>query len=127
MKKDGAAALYNIVDQIFIANADYLGSYGNAANTVVFPLTVVGIVMKFFQIVISVVVGMAALQGELPVYTDEFRGCVFHTRCPYVCDQCRQSAPQLTEVCPGHRVACYRVDEFKECRGRTMSEQGDQA
>ena len=31
------AALYNIVDQIFIANADYLGSYGNAANTVVFP------------------------------------------------------------------------------------------
>ncbi len=34
------AALYNIVDQIFIANADYLGSYGNAANTTVFPLTV---------------------------------------------------------------------------------------
>ena len=86
-------ALYNIVDQIFIANADYLGSYGNAANTVVFPLTVValaiavmvgdgccafvsmalgpvfgqeqyaqipmavvGIVMKFFQIVISAVI-----------------------------------------------------------------------
>ena len=85
--------LYNIVDQIFIANADYLGSYGNAANTVVFPLTVValaiavmvgdgccafvsmalgpvfgqeqyaqipmavvGIVMKFFQIVISAVI-----------------------------------------------------------------------
>ena len=95
-------ALYNIVDQIFIANASYLGSYGNAANTVVFPLTVValaiaamaainnmlrkygaldpifgqeqyaqipmavvGIVMKFFQIVISIVVGMAA--GCIPV------------------------------------------------------------
>ena len=37
------AALYNIVDQIFIANATYLGSYGNAANTVVFPLTVVAL------------------------------------------------------------------------------------
>jgi putative MATE family efflux protein len=37
------AALYNIVDQIFIANADYLGSAGNAANTVVFPLTVVAL------------------------------------------------------------------------------------
>ena len=36
-------ALYNIVDQIFIANATYLGSYGNAANTVVFPLTVVAL------------------------------------------------------------------------------------
>ena len=36
-------ALYNIVDQIFIANAVYLGSYGNAANTVVFPLTVIAL------------------------------------------------------------------------------------
>ena len=36
-------ALYNIVDQIFIANAAYLGSYGNAANTAVFPLTVVAL------------------------------------------------------------------------------------
>lgn len=32
--------LYNIIDRIFIANADYLGSYGNAANTVVSPFTV---------------------------------------------------------------------------------------
>ena len=36
-------ALYNIVDQIFIANAAYLGSFGNAANTVVFPLTVIAL------------------------------------------------------------------------------------
>ena len=36
-------ALYNIVDQIFIANASYLGSFGNAANTVVFPMTVIAL------------------------------------------------------------------------------------
>ena len=36
-------ALYNIVDQLFISNASYLGSYGNAANSVVFPLTVVAL------------------------------------------------------------------------------------
>ncbi len=36
-------ALYNIVNQIFIANAAYLGSCGNAANTVVFPLTVIAL------------------------------------------------------------------------------------
>lgn len=36
-------ALYNIVDQLFISNAAYLGSFGNAANTVVFPLTVVAL------------------------------------------------------------------------------------
>ena len=44
------AALYNIVDQIFIANADYLGSYGNAANTVVFPLTVVAILRVYREL-----------------------------------------------------------------------------
>lgn len=37
------AAFYNIVDQIYIANAEYLGSFGNAANTVVFPMTVVAL------------------------------------------------------------------------------------
>ena len=37
------AALYNVVDQIFIANATYLGSFGNAANTVVFPMIVVAL------------------------------------------------------------------------------------
>ena len=46
-------ALYNIVDQIFIANADYLGSYGNAANTVVFPMTV-------FALAIAVMIGDGA-------------------------------------------------------------------
>ncbi len=39
------AALYNIVDQIFIANASYLGSAGNAGNTVVFPLTIVALAL----------------------------------------------------------------------------------
>ena len=39
-------ALYNIVDQIFIANATYLGSFGNAANTVVFPLTVIALAIS---------------------------------------------------------------------------------
>jgi Na+-driven multidrug efflux pump len=47
------AALYNIVDQIFIANADYLGSHGNAANTAVFPLTV-------FALAIAVMIGDGA-------------------------------------------------------------------
>ena len=37
------ATLYNIVDQLFIANASYLGSYGVAASSVVFPLTVVAL------------------------------------------------------------------------------------
>lgn len=50
-----------------------------------------------------------SLKGELPMYTDEFKGCVFHTRCPHACDKCRRSAPELEEICPGHRVACHRM------------------
>ena len=53
-------ALYNIVDQIFIANATYLGSYGNAANTVVFPLTVIALA-------IAVMIGVGFALG-LPVF-----------------------------------------------------------
>ena len=52
-----------------------------------------------------------SLSGELPQYTDEFKGCVFHTRCPYACDKCRECAPEMKEVKPGHRVACHRVAE----------------
>lgn len=48
-----------------------------------------------------------SLKGELPVYTDEFKGCVFHTRCPKACDKCRECAPELKEVAPGHKVACH--------------------
>ena len=49
-----------------------------------------------------------ALEGELPVRTDEFQGCVFHTRCPYATEECRRSAPALREVQSGHKVACHR-------------------
>ena len=50
-----------------------------------------------------------SLTGELPQYTDEFKGCVFHTRCPYATEECCCRAPEMKEVCPGHRVACHRV------------------
>ncbi len=51
-----------------------------------------------------------SLAGELPVYTDEFKGCVFHTRCPHATEKCRQEAPTLKEVRPGHKVACHLVE-----------------
>ena len=45
------AALYNIVDQIFIANAAYLGSNGNAANTVVFPMTIIALAIAILSLI----------------------------------------------------------------------------
>ena len=54
-----------------------------------------------------------SLSGELPQYTDEFKGCVFHTRCPHACDKCFECAPRMVEVTPGHKVACHRVGQIK--------------
>jgi len=34
-------------------------------------------------------------------------GCAFQARCPFVTDICRQTAPALREVSPGHRAACH--------------------
>ncbi len=41
------SALYNIVDQIFIGNSPELGYLGNAATSVVFPLTVIAMAVTF--------------------------------------------------------------------------------
>ena len=47
------------------------------------------------------------LEGEVPSPYDQPSGCHFHTRCPKACDKCRQTAPELKEVAPGHYVACH--------------------
>lgn len=47
------------------------------------------------------------LEGEVPSPYDPPSGCHFHTRCPKGCDKCRQTAPELKEVAPGHYVACH--------------------
>lgn len=47
-----------------------------------------------------------SLQGELPSPINPPSGCVFHTRCPYVTEECCKRIPTLQEVIPGHKVAC---------------------
>jgi oligopeptide/dipeptide ABC transporter ATP-binding protein len=37
-------------------------------------------------------------------------GCSFHPRCPIAIEECKQSEPALTEIVPGHRVACIRTE-----------------
>lgn len=49
------------------------------------------------------------LRGELTSPIDPKPGCRFAPRCPYACEKCFCENPQLTEVRPGHRVACHRV------------------
>lgn len=47
------------------------------------------------------------LDGDLPDPADPPSGCLFHTRCRYVMDECRTRAPQLREIGAGHTVRCH--------------------
>jgi len=47
------------------------------------------------------------LKGDLPSPIAPPPGCRFHTRCPLAFDRCRSEIPKMSEVSPGHRVACH--------------------
>jgi oligopeptide transport system ATP-binding protein len=53
--------------------------------------------------------------GEPPSPLDPPRGCVFETRCPFAEVRCRQARPVVEDAGPGHRVACHRWREWREC------------
>ncbi len=47
------------------------------------------------------------LKGEVPNPAAPPSGCSFHPRCMYARDRCRQEEPELSEIAPGHIVACH--------------------
>jgi peptide/nickel transport system ATP-binding protein len=49
----------------------------------------------------------AVATGERPSPLNPPSGCHFHPRCPRAMERCRTSAPQRTEIAPGHVVACH--------------------
>jgi len=51
------------------------------------------------------------LEGNVPSPMNPPTGCVFHSRCPYAWDRCKEEEPELRDVGDGHKVACHLVDE----------------
>jgi oligopeptide transport system ATP-binding protein len=47
------------------------------------------------------------LQGDIPSPVNPPTGCRFHTRCPYVMDECKRVDPPFGDVGGGHLVACH--------------------
>ncbi|MFC1715598.1 oligopeptide/dipeptide ABC transporter ATP-binding protein, partial [Candidatus Poribacteria bacterium] len=51
--------------------------------------------------------GEVADPGNLP------SGCVFHPRCVYVEDRCRQEPPEFREIVPGHFARCHFAETLE--------------
>jgi len=50
------------------------------------------------------------ISGTVPSLLELPSGCRFNTRCPEAEDMCRKKEPELHEIGPGHKVACWKVD-----------------
>jgi oligopeptide transport system ATP-binding protein len=50
---------------------------------------------------------LKSIPGAPPNLLVEPKGCPFAPRCEYVQERCTQENPVLTEVAPGHQIACW--------------------
>lgn len=50
---------------------------------------------------------LTPVAGDIPSPLERPTGCVFHTRCPVMQDECRQRIPAMTAHGDDHRAACF--------------------
>ena len=50
-----------------------------------------------------------AIRGEVTNPINPPAGCRFASRCELACEKCHQETPLLSEVRPGHFVACHKI------------------
>lgn len=48
------------------------------------------------------------ITGEVPSLINRPTGCVFHPRCPYATDRCRNEVPPMVDHGNKHQVACFQ-------------------
>jgi len=52
------------------------------------------------------------LKGDMPSPFDPPRGCIFHSRCPYLVQRCQADVPALRRLENGDWIACHRAEEL---------------
>ncbi|MFT5139054.1 MAG: oligopeptide transport system ATP-binding protein [Lysobacterales bacterium] len=52
------------------------------------------------------------LTGDMPSPLNPPKGCVFHTRCPYMVKRCQMDVPALRRMENGDWAACHRTEEL---------------
>ncbi|MCY3866152.1 MAG: ATP-binding cassette domain-containing protein [Chloroflexi bacterium] len=53
------------------------------------------------------------LEGDVPSPANPPAGCVFHPRCRYAQDKCREQEPPLVEIGRGHSARCHFAEELE--------------
>ena len=56
---------------------------------------------------------LESIEGSVPNPLYLPNGCYFHPRCKLATDECKKNQPELKEVAPGHKVACFNARGYK--------------
>lgn len=54
---------------------------------------------------------LAAIPGVVPDLSETFAGCPFSPRCRIAKQVCREHAPEMREIMPGHFVSCWEAEK----------------
>lgn len=57
---------------------------------------------------------LSTIHGVVPSITALPDGCRFHPRCDKACNICRQQHPEMREIEPGHKTACYLAEGYEQ-------------
>lgn len=61
------------------------------------------------------------IKGKFPNLLKLPEGCIFHPRCPFMVNRCKNAVPTLAEVMSNRKVACLRYEEIHDNNARKFS------